>query len=372
MFFGAGNLIFPLIVGREAGLNAPYAILGLGLSAVAFPLLGLIAMMFYRGNLKAFLERLGVFPAALFLLIFNLAQGPLGCMPRLITLMHASLKSYTPDLSLFVFSIVISAVVFWLTFRPQKIIDLLGVVLTPLLLLMLAALFVVGFLKDSSGLSSFVQPSTAFFQGLKGGYQTMDLIGALLFATVILPHLAQGTEHLPEKEAKKTIYKRMKGASFLAALLLMLSYIGLTWVAAHHSANLPSDLAPEDLLQAVAVQVLGPYGGLVASIAVFLACLTTAISLAAVFANYIKDLFKEKISHTKSLAMGLIVTGAMANIGFSRIIHLFEPILEILYPALILLCFLNIAASVYRFKPVKGPIFFILGFGLRGFCLNLF
>lgn len=342
MFFGAGNLIFPLIVGRLAGTETLYALFGLGLSAVAFPFLGLIAMMLYGGNITAFLSRLGKWPAFALLLVLQLSQGPVGAMPRLVTLMHASFKPYFPSCPLSLFSLLICVGIFLLVIRPQKIIHLLGVILTPLLLLTLAILVVVGWVGAPEAQPSLEGGGHHFLQGLKMGYQTTDLIAALLFATVILPHLSQGTND------PKVIRRRMTHASLIASGLLMITYIGLCWISAHHSWTL-GPVAPEELLHCIAFQILGPFGGIVSSAAVFLACLTTAISLAAVFSQYLhKDLLKDRLGNGASLALTLGFTAALANLGFSGIVKLWGPLLEALYPALIVLCLLNIAHCLYR------------------------
>lgn len=354
MFFGAGNIIFPLVVGRLSGTETPYAILGLGLSAVAFPFLGLIAMMLYSGNIQAFLSRLGKWPALALLLVLQLSQGPLGSMPRLVTLMHASFKAYFPNLSLLLFSLLICALVFLLAVRPQKIIRLLGAILTPLLLSTLTILVFVGWLYAPEAQPVSEGSAHHFFFGLKMGYQTTDLIAALLFATVILPHLSQGTTD------PKEVRRRMTYASLIASALLMVTYIGLCWVSAHHSWTF-GDLPPEELLQRIALQLLGPFGGLISAAAVFLACLTTAISLAAVFSQYLqKDLFKGKMSNGVSLALTLGSTAILANLGFSGIVKLWGPLLDALYPALIVLCVFNIAYRLYQVKSVKTPVFFTL------------
>lgn len=336
MFFGAGNIIFPLIVGRMAGTETPYAIIGLGLSAVAFPFLGLIAMMLYGGNIQAFLARLGKWPAIALLLVLQLSQGPLGAMPRLVTLMHASIKPYFPEFPLLIFSLLISAGVFLLVIRPQKIIHLLGVVLTPLLLVTLTILIVIGSIWAPEAQVSLEGGTHHLIQGLKMGYQTTDLIAALLFATVILPHLSQGTSD------PKMIQRRMTHASLIASGLLMATYIGLCWISAHHSWTLGA-VAPEDLLQRISLQVLGPFGGIISACAVFLACLTTAISLAAVFAHYLEtDLLQKRVGSAWSLGLTLGLTAALANLGFSGIVKLWGPLLDALYPALILLCLYNL------------------------------
>jgi LIVCS family branched-chain amino acid:cation transporter len=362
MFFGAGNIIFPLLVGRLSGTETPYAILGLGLSAVAFPFLGLIAMMLYGGDIIAFLSRLGKWPAFALLLVLQLSQGPLGAMPRLVTLMHASIKEFLP-IPLLLFSLLICSAIFFLVIRPQRIIHLLGHILTPLLLLTLAILVIVGSLYAPAAQAVQESSSHHFLLGLKMGYQTTDLIAALLFATVILPHLSQGTTD------KALIRRRMTSASLIASVLLMATYIGLCWISAHHSWTL-GDVAPEDLLQRIAIQVLGPVGGMVSAAAIFLACLTTAISLAAVFSHYLRnDLLKKRPTNGASLAMTLGLTAALANLGFSGIVKLWGPLLEALYPALIVLCLLNIGHSLYRLKPVRLPIFITLGAVLGSLCI---
>jgi LIVCS family branched-chain amino acid:cation transporter len=251
--------------------------------------------------------------------------------------------------------------IFILSVRPQKIVDLLGVILTPLFLLSLAVLIIVGSIWAPE-MQQVSEGSTYYFgKGLKLGYQTMDLIAALLFATIILPHLSQGTND------PKEIRRRMLCASLIASVLLMATYIGLSWVSAHHVWTL-GQVAPEELLHRIAVQILGPLGGIVSAMMVFLACLTTAISLASVFSSYLqKRMLRNATSHAASLVLTLSFTAAFANLGFSGIVRIWGPILDILYPSLIVLCVLNIVHRLYLVKPVQAPVFFTLGFVLGGY-----
>jgi len=371
MFFGAGNIVFPLLLGQVSGNETSSAVLGLAISAVAFPFLGLISMMLYGGNLIRFLGRLDKWPSLILLLILQLTQGPIGCVPRLVTLMHASIKPYFPEVSLFVFSIFICLSLFLLTFRPQKIVDLLGAILTPCLIVALGILIVFGLLNAPEVQTVSEGAKYHLMQGIKGGYQTMDLIGSLLFATVILPHLGQGLSSVPEVEAKKILRKRMVGASLIAAFLLMATYIGLCWISAHHTFGMDKAIAPEYLLQAIAIKILGPQGGVVAAVAIFLACLTTAISLTVVFSEYLREtIFQHKVSSSFTLTLTLLITGMFANLGFAGIVKFTGPILEVLYPSLIVLCLFNIAHSMYRVQAVQTPVFFTLGFALGGLSLG--
>jgi len=369
MFFGAGNLIFPLLIGQSSASMTPYAICGLSISAVAFPLLGLIAMMFYGGSLHRFLERLGKWPAFSLLLILEIAQGPL-CMSRLFTLMHASVKGYFSWATLPVASVLIAIIAFFLTYRPQRLVALLGIVLTPVFLVAMGILIFVGIALGPPMPLAGGGAGLHFIQGMKGGYMTMDLISALLFATMVVPHFAGGTEGLSPDEADRYVRKKMTGASLVAAGLLMVSYVGLCFLSARHSGSFPG-VAPEDLLQAISIKILGYWGGVIAAIVVFLACLTTAISLAVVFTEYLrKDLFRERLSPVVSLIVALGATAAITNLGFSGILKLLGPILEILYPGLIVLCLLNIAHRLYEVKPVRAPVFIALGLAALEFCLS--
>lgn len=370
MFFGAGNLIFPLLIGKSAGSQLPSAICGLAISGVAFPFLGLIAMMLYRGNLHRFLERLGKGPAFWLLLVLQIAQGPL-CMSRLFTLMHASVKGYFAWATLPVASVLIAILSFILVYRPQRLVALLGIVLTPIFLLMLGILVVVGIAVAPPIPVALEGAGHHFIQGVKGGYMTMDLISALLFATMVVPHLVSETNGLSQEDEERAVRRKMTRASLIAAGLLTLCYVGLCWLSAHHSWTLPANVGPEDLLHTISVKILGYWGGIIAAITVFLACLTTAISLAAVFAKYLReDLFKSRISPTASLILTLAVTAAITNLGFSGIIRVMGPILEILYPGLIVLCILNIAFTFYRVKPLKAPVFIALTLAIGGYCLG--
>lgn len=369
MFFGAGNLIFPLIVGTHAGNETAKAVFGIGLSAVLFPLLGLVAMLLYRGDLRAFLARLGPIPAFLLLFILHLSQGPLGALPRLVTLMHGSVCTFFPSLSLPLFSILICGAIFLLALKPQRLIQLLGVILTPLLLLTMAALILAGIFSGAPALPSNESGLFHFMEGLKGGYQTTDLIAALLFATVVIPHLLRGTENLPPREQNSLLRRNMLGSSIVAASLLMITYIGLCLLASRH-AEMLSNLPPEQMLHAIAITTLGSAGAWISSSVVFLACLTTALSLTSIFSSYLQtEILRNKTGSILTLLITIISTALMSNLGFTGLMKLIGPAMEILYPSLIVLCLTNIGFCLYSVKPVKVPVYAALGIGIVGFCI---
>lgn len=364
MFFGAGNVVFPLILGRESGSGYSYALLGIGISGVLFPFLGLISMLFCRGDLKAFLGRLGLWPSRICLLVLNVALG-LFIVSRLFTLMHASIQIFLPHLSLELFSLFACLLVFFLTFKPHRMVTLLGIVLTPLLLLVLGILVFSGILN--APVTPLIEKTNLEFvgQGLKCGYQMIDLISALLYGTLIIPPLfkEEAKENSSMKDRK--IFKKMFQACSISAFLLILTYVGLTWIAAHYGSQIGTAIPSEGLLSALAFKILGPYGGIISSGIIFLACLTTAMSCSSIFANYLrKEICQSKISMPVSLLISLILSAFLATLGFERIMTILTPLIEILYPALIILCLLTIGNHLFQTKLTRAPVYFMLGFAI--------
>jgi len=168
MFFGAGDLIWPLILGGESGSQNFYAMLGLLITGVSLPLLGLVSMMLFEGNYRAFFERLGKMPALFVIFIVQLILGPVGSIPRLLTLSFATIKPYLPeDFTFISFCIAASVMILAFTIRPRRIIDVLGLVLTPMLLLSLGAILVIGFWNLPELNPVALSGTEAFSNGLK-------------------------------------------------------------------------------------------------------------------------------------------------------------------------------------------------------------
>ena len=356
MFFGAGNLIFPLIIGKSVGSGAWFAIMGLGLTAVIMPFFGLATMVLYEADNQRFFGRIGKVPGLLLLLLLQLILGPLGVIPRLVTLMHAMAKPYLFNVSLTTFSLLMAVVILICSIKRQKLISLLGA-LTPILLLSIAALVWLG-LSQGSPLESTLSSQDSFLQGLVGGYHTMDLIAAFIFATVILPRFKTTSGSRENSEKREVLLmKKILPPSLIAASLLFLTYVGLCWISSFHGWTLDANHPPEQLLNAIATKLLGPWGAGIAAVAVIVACLTTAITLTATFADYMRtDLLRTKIGSPFAIMITLGITTLFANLGFGGIAAFLGPILQIVYPGLILLTLLNLLHVLYGIRIVKVPV----------------
>jgi len=356
MFFGAGNVVFPLAIGQYAQDMNVYAILGLLLTGVGVPFLGLISMTLFNGNYEHFFERIGKVPGFLVITLIMIMIGPFGALPRLITVSHATFNVYFPGISLMVFSGVSCLLIFLLTFKKNKIVDILGVYLTPVLLFSLFAIIVLGYYYSPEAPLSYHDPSKVFFLGLKTGYETMDLLGAFFFSSVVLSCQESPTPDTDEKVNYRNIIFQALRASVIGSVLLSFVYIGFSSIASGFSGSLEG-LERAELLGKLALIVLGQSAGVFAILAVALACLTTAIALAVVFSEFIhRDLLPEKVSYLPCLIVTLLATFYFSTMSFSGISAFLKPILEVTYPALIVLTLCNIAHKLWHMNIVKTPV----------------
>jgi LIVCS family branched-chain amino acid:cation transporter len=356
MFFGAGNVVFPLAVGQYAQDKNLFAVLGLLITAVGVPFLGLVAITLFDGKYRKFFSRLGKVPGFILALVIMGLIGPFGALPRCIALSYSTTNMFFPGISIELFSLVSSLLIFALTAKRNSIVDILGYFLTPLLLISLAVIIVKGLIISPALPVSEESGLTTFLVGLTEGYQTMDLLGAFFFASVVIVCLKK--DLTSEQQHDHTLLlKLMIKASLIGAGLLAIVYIGFSFVAAFHSENLAS-IGKEELLGQIALHILGPYAGIVACAAVALACLTTAIALASVFAEFIhEDVSNYKIGYIPALVGTLIISYFVSIMNFTRIMEILGPVLEALYPALIVLSVLNLLYKMYHFKPIKVPVF---------------
>lgn len=372
MFFGAGDLIWPLILGGSAGDKNFYAMMGLIFTGVSLPLLGLIAMMLFEGNYRAFFERIGKAPGFILIFIIQAILGPLGSIPRLFTLSFATLKPYLPgSVSLMSFSIFASVLVFLFTVRKHKIIDLLGLILTPILLLSLGGILIMGFISPPSAeIMASLAPSEAFFNGLNVGYNTLDLIASFMFAPFVLSHFMKSDQNGDPLTTRKEIFKNMVKASLIAAGLLSTMYVGLTYISSFYTPILEGGHAPEERLSYIAMHLLGSQGAFISCISIAMICLTTAIPLVSICADYIKnDLMQGKGGEIFPIILTLVISGSVANLGFIGIANMLSPLLKMLCPGLIVLSILNIIYKLYDRKLTRIPVFAAFGLSVLGYFL---
>lgn len=351
MFFGAGNVIFPLAVGKVAGDMNVYATAGLIITAAAMPVLGLYGMILYHGNIREYFGRLGKIPGFLISCIIIFLLGPLGSTPRCITLSYSTLlKNSVLDISPVLFSAVACISIYFICMKRSQILNILGKFLTPILILSLGSIICVGLFKEPSIPISSKGGLELFSFGMIEGYKTMDLLAAFFFSSTIISLLRR---MFKEGDVEKIALK----SSCIGILLLALVYVGFSTIAAYHAHDLGVDNESE-LLSAITMKIAGPLGGVLVRITVALACLTTAVILITSFTEFFRrEVLREKISYNQALAIALSCTFFVTTFDYSGISAFLGPILNICYPALIVLTLLNIANKIFKFTWVKTPVY---------------
>ena len=344
MFFGAGNIIFPLALGQMALDQNLTAFAGLLISAVLIPFAGVFGMILFEGNTKEFFGRLGKIPGLLLALLVITLLGPCGSTPRCIALTYGTVKNYV-HIPLVLFNLLACGVVFFFAYQKNRMLAFLGTYLTPFLLASLAFIVISGFLIEGSFPSTDFSAVSIFSRGLKEGYNTMDLLAAFFFSSAIIGSLKESSYKNPLRLSMQ--------ASLIGAFLLAIVYLGFSTLAAMHAADL--QVGKEELLCALANRFAGPYAGSIVCITIALACLTTAIALISVFSDFISKLIH--LSYEKTLLLSLILTFFVSTFEFNGISHFLGPVLEIFYPGLIVLTILNILYKLFNLKIVKGPVF---------------
>lgn len=362
MFFGSGNLVFPLVVGKMSGGHFGLGSMGILLTGVFVPFLGVLAMLLFNGCTKTFFGRLGKPATFWFPLIALSLMGPFGVLARCITVAHGAFKLLAPGTPLWLFSLTSCAIIFILATRKSRIVPLLGSILTPILLLSLAAIAAFGLITVELPTQTAGEGWNSFKNGIFQGYQTMDLLAAFFFSVFIIKHLQDKKhhDHNPQQHSLPIFFK----ASLIGAGLLSVIYFVLVLLGAMYAPQL-ANVAPQDMLAFVAHASIGPWAAPVVCLAVVLACLTTSIVLTSLFADFLrKEVSKQKIPNSVALITTLGIAFCTSTLEFSGIASILGPILEVIYPALIVLTVLSIFHKLWGWSTVRIPIFIAFIFKL--------
>ena len=361
MFFGSGNLVFPLLVGQQTASNYLFAILGLIITAVIVPFLGFWGMILYDGQTEKYFAKLGKASSFLLIGMMLCLMGPFGVVPRCISVSYGSINILFPEFPYFVFSCAFCLIIAALIWRANKIIDLIGIVLTPFKLGGLLFLIIVGLWSGESPLSSNLSPTVSFTRGLTLGYQTMDLMAAFFFSSTIVFYLKNNLDPTTERS---TLLKLSLLSSLIGAAILSLAYVGFATLGAKYSSLL-APVQAEAILVVIAQHTLGHYALPVISFTMTIACLATAVILSTLFVDFFREeVCRGLLTRPQSIFLSLGITFCVSLLGFSKICDLLGDVLEIAYPALIALAITNIYHKL--FNPKQGNLPFWITLGMSG------
>ncbi len=346
MFFGAGNLVFPVSMGQQAGANLWPAIVGFCLTGVGIPLLGIAAMGISRSEgLFDMCLRVGKPYAYFFTLLLYLAIGPLFAIPRTATVsfsvgIQPVIHADNVSLALCAFSALFFAAVLLFSLRPSGITTWIGKLLNPLFLAFLAVLAITALANPMSPISS-AAPSgkyaeMSFFQGFLEGYNTLDAVASLVFGIILVNSIRNLGLEDPKAISMSTLL-----SGILSTLLMAAIYCILTVLGAQSQSVIGMSADGGAALYAIGTHYFGTFGGVLLGCIVTLACLKTAIGLVTSCATAFVEMFPRSLSYRAYAILFCLFSFGIANFGLSRIIELSLPALMFLYPltiTLILLC----------------------------------
>ena len=350
MFFGAGNLIFPVHLGQMAGRNALPAIIGFIITAVGIPILGVAAIgITHSDGLQTLSGKVGKGYGIFFTCLLYLTIGPLFAIPRCATVSFTTgitplLGADSPErLYLLLFSAVFFAFVLFFSLRPGKITVWIGKIINPLFLFFFAVLMLAALLAPGAAVSA-VEPveayrSDVFFPALIEGYGTMDAIAGLAFGIVIIDVIRRmGVDN------DDTIAEDVLSSGLLTGALMALIYVVSIVVGAQSRGLFELSENGGIALTQIAGHYLGGVGLFILAFTITFACLKTSIGLVTACAETFSKMTNGKISYRSWAILFTVFSFAVSNIGLSAIIEYSIPMLMLIYPpaiALILLAFLG-------------------------------
>jgi branched-chain amino acid:cation transporter, LIVCS family len=364
MLFGAGNLIFPAYLGAAAGENVWQAVIGFIISDAGLAVLAFIAVA-KSGTFDTLVNRVNPTFAFLFPMAIYISIGPGLAIPRASSLAYEmGVKPYLPNtiesspIGLLVYTVVFFSIVFWFAKSPSKLVDRLGKILTPSLLILILFVFIKALFTD---LSSFKEASLSYkenpiSQGFLDGYQTMDAIGALIYG-IIFTNIFRS-----KKINNQTLQvKYLAIFGIICGLLLTFCYLIIAYLGA--SASISGNVDNGAIvLSSVLHQLFGQSSTIVLGLIFTLACLSVSIGLITSCAQYFSSVFP-KLSYIKWAILVCLISGFVANLGLSQILKVSVPILGFVYPMAITLIILGLLHDILPFN--QRPVY-VMTVGLVG------
>ncbi len=355
MFFGAGNLILPPLLGLQAGASAVPAMAGFLVTGIGLPMLGIIAVGL-AGTIRELASRVHPVFAHVFVAAVYLAIGPCLAIPRTSSTSFEMFEPLLPatvslETARLVFSVAFFAVALLLAMHPNALTKLLGRVTGPALIVLLV--FVIGSaLFDPAPSLPAAQGAYAAAPAMSGfltGYQTMDLLASLTFGIVIAANI---------RELSITddggLVREVSRAGVFAGLLMGVIYCGLAVVGVNIAADLPGATNGAEILAASAGAHFGTAGTVVVAVIFLLACLNVCIGLISCCGSYFADEFP-RVPY-RAWAIGFAVFScAVSNFGLDAILTFSVPLLNALYPMAIVLVLMGMMHKGCDLVPCAWP-----------------
>ena len=354
MFFGAGNLIFPPYLGAQAGTSAWTAFIGFAMSAVGLPVLGVIAVT-VSGGLNALASRVHPKFAFVYIAVLYLAIGPCLAIPRTASTSFSMagppfLPESVPEAPVqLLYTIVFFLAASLVAMHPEKLTEYLGKRLTPVLLTLIAALFLAALVNPAGSAAAPAEAyaSAAPVEGFLYGYQTMDTLAALNFGMIV----ALNVQALGVRE-EKAVTGETVFAGWIAGALLLAVYAMLTFVGRLSGTAFPGTADGTEVLMRTVEHLFGKAGALILALIFVIACFNTCVGLLSCCGKYFNGCFP-RIGYRAWVWGFAAVSAVLANVGLEAILLFSVPVLNAIYPlAILLIALAFLKRALTRFPAV--------------------
>lgn len=337
MFFGAGNLIFPPYLGWSSASNWFVGFLCFIIADIGLSMLGIIVVGKIGKGAQGVTEPLGKFFSVLLLVADVICLGPLIAIPRTAaTTFEFAIVPNFPQMSSWIFSIIFFALVVALSIKQTKAVDIVGAVLAPIMFIALILLIVKGTLSPLGFAERTTVLGNVVSDGIKAGYQTMDMMGAIIMALALTFSMKSKGYTEPKQQ-----FKMISQAGIISSIALFCVYGGLAYLGSTVSSVFPSTMSQAELLIAITSGLLGREGIILLGVIVAFACLTTAIGLLSSSSTFFEEISNGKLKYKTNILIGAVLSCIVSNLGISAIINFAAPILDLIYPVLIVLIVLG-------------------------------
>jgi len=333
MFFGAGNLLLPPYIGIQIGNHVWITIMAFGLTGILLPFFGILSVVNSGDSFQDLGSRINKFLSPVLGTVIMLCIGPLIAIPRTAaTTFEVGILPSFPNSDPLWTSIAFFATTWLLTISPSKVVDIIGNILTPLLLVLLISLIAIGVFAPISDYSeTSLNSAESFTLGFVDGYQTLDVLASVIFAGIIIT--ASKTKGYNSIKSKNQV---VIAAGILAASCLFIIYGGLIYLGSTSGIENLS-IKRSELLIHISRAIMGPFGTIAIAISIALACLTTAIALTSSVGTFFSNLSKGKLGYKLLVTLCCIISCILSITGVDNIIAFAYPILTFVYPIVITL-----------------------------------
>ena len=352
MFFGAGNLIFPVHLGQLAGWNVIPAMVGFIITAVGIPILGVAAIgNTHSDGLQALSSKVGKGYGYVFTCLLYLTIGPFFAIPRCATTSFTTgvqpmLGSIPEGAALLVFSLIFFALVLFFSLRPAGITVWIGKIINPLFLIFLAVLVISALCAPGAPIS-VVEPDGAYhegalFSGFIEGYGTMDAIAGLAFGIVVIDIIrSMGVTN--DADVAKDVLR----SGVLTGILMAVIYVATILMGAQSRGLFDISANGGIALAQISGHYLGSAGSIILALTITLACLKTSIGLVTSCADAFSRMFPRLFSYKVWAVIFSVFSFGVSNFGLSKLIEYSLPVLMFLYPLAITLILLALCGKLF-------------------------